>query len=303
MRRYRSGFGTIELLVLMAVLLIGLALLVIAIQKARESARRIHSTNNLRNLGFAMHNYEAAAGEFPPGRDKNGFSAFAYITGELELNAGTATLDMSKPVSDKANAASRKFQPRMFLSPRDPLKPTGENGVTNYFLCAGPKPGLKDNTGVFYQDSKTTLTTISNNNGTSLTVMMGESLCGDGGTKVVSTQRQHVALKKDALKDLKDESGVADFKEGKNIAGNRGGCWLDGSFLQATFTGTRVPNDPKPDVDCGGEGGLSALRSIDGLTPLLFADNHIQIFHKKMDIKVWKAITDVTNQQAVRLPE
>src|SRR5262249_22569374 len=160
---------------------------------ARTAARGIEATNNLRNLGFAMHNYESAAGAFPPGRDANGFSAFAYIMGELEQNDVASKIDLKKPLTDKANAAARKAQPKVFLSPRDPLKPAGDYGVTNYFLCAGPKPGLKGNTGVFREGEGWKITDISNNNGTSNTVMMGESLRGDGGTTAVSVNRQHVA--------------------------------------------------------------------------------------------------------------
>jgi type II secretory pathway pseudopilin PulG len=303
MRTHRCGFSTVELLVVIAILGFLIGLLLAAIQKAREAARRIESANNLRNIGFAMHNLEAASGEFPAGRDAKGFSAFAHILGALELNAVERKVNLDKPMTDTANADARKMQVKVFLSPRDPLKPTGEYGGTNYFLCAGPKPGLKDNTGVFREGKSYTITEISNNNGTSNTVMMGESLRGDGGTKAVTVNRQNVALKKDALKDLKDESGVSDFKDGTHIAGNRGGSWMDGNFLQATFTGTRVPNDPRPDVDCEGAGGLMALRSLDGLTPLLFVDNHVQTIRNKVDIKVWKAITDVKNQQAVKIPE
>ena len=83
----------------------------------------------------------------------------------------------------------------------------------------------------------------------------------DGGAKAVDVKRQHVALKKDALQGLKEEAGVADFKAGKNVAGTRATCWLDGRFLQGTITLTRKLNDERPDVDCGGEGGLAAPRS------------------------------------------
>lgn len=303
MRTRRRGFSQVDLLIVLLILSVLVGVMFAAIQRAKGSAQRIHSTNNLRNLAIAMFNYENAAGKLPPGRDANGFSAFAYFVDELELLNAAQGLDLEKPLADKANTAARKFQAKLFLSPRDSLPPTGEYGVTNYFLCAGPNPGLKDNTGVFCQDKQWTIADISNNNGTSMTVMMGESLRGDPRAKPPTVQRQHVALKKDALKDLKDESGVADFKAGKELAGNRGACWLDGNFLQATFTGTRVPNDPRPDIDCEGAGGLSALRSLDGLTPLLFVDGHVSTVTKKMDIKVWKAITDVKNKNAVTLPE
>src|SRR5260370_33913699 len=98
--------------------------------------------------------------------------------------------------------------------------------------------------------------------------MIVEALKGDGNVKAMDVKRQHIALKKDALKDLDDDSGVKDFKDGKNIAADRGASWMDGRFLQSTFTGTRPYNDDKPDVNCGGFGGPAALRG-DGETALI----------------------------------
>lgn len=64
----RRGFTVIELLVAVSIVGILLALLLPAIQQAREAARRMTCRNNLRQLGLALHNYEAAHGVFPPGK-------------------------------------------------------------------------------------------------------------------------------------------------------------------------------------------------------------------------------------------
>src|SRR5262249_49795632 len=141
---------------------------------------------------------------------------------------------------------------------------------TNYLFSAGTKPSLKDNNGLFFQGSKIKLQDVTD--GTSNTIMIGETLRGDGGAKAVDVRRQHVQLMADALKDLTDDSGAEDFKNNKNIAADRGHCYLDGRFLQGTFTGTRMLNDARPDVDCGGAGGLSALRSLDDMVSVCIAD-------------------------------
>jgi type II secretory pathway pseudopilin PulG len=300
MQTRRAGFGAFELLVVVAVLGFIIGVILAGIQKARAAAQRIESANNLRNLGFALQNYEAGSNELPPGRDDKGFSAYAYLLDNLELGNVQSKLDMEKPATDKANDAARKIQVKVFMSPRDPVKPAGEWGVTNYLFCAGPKAALKDNTGAFAPGKKWTLAAISNQNGTAQTVFMGETLRGDGAKKAVSVKRQHVVLKKDALKEFKDDTGVEDFKDNTNIVADRGGTWLEGRFLQTLFTGTRLPDDPRPDVDCGGLGGLSALRSLDGSMPLVFADNHVGFVQKNIDPKVWKAITDVTNQKPIK---
>jgi len=289
MRARRPAFTVFQLLVVIAIAALLFGLFLPAVLRLRSAAARAQSTNNLKQIALGCHNYADVNQHFPSGNDANNFSAATHLLPYIEQDNLYKQLDLGKPSDDKANAPVRGAVIKVFLNPRDPIMGVEPGvGATNYLFNAGLKPGLTDNDGLFFQDSKVKFADISD--GTSNTVLAGETLKGDGGKTAKDVQRQHVVFAKDALDKLADESGVQEWKDGKMIAGNRCAAWIDGRFLQGTFNGTRMLNDVRPDVTCDGAGGLSGLRTLEDALPVAMGDGAVRMIKTTIAIDTWKAL-------------
>jgi prepilin-type N-terminal cleavage/methylation domain-containing protein/prepilin-type processing-associated H-X9-DG protein len=146
-----SGFTLIELLVVIAIIAVLIALLLPAVQAAREAARRAQCTNNLKQIGLAMHNYHQALGSFPPGGCNasnietiggtgawGNWSAFSMMLPYLEqqsiynaCNFMVANQGYGSGIDGMINSTATRTTINAFLCPSSP-RLSGGNWTTYY---------------------------------------------------------------------------------------------------------------------------------------------------------------------------
>jgi len=287
--KHRRGFTLIELLVVISIISLLVALLLPAVQAAREAARRTQCVNNLKQLGVALHTYESASRSFPPGYVSNfdasgndtgpGWGWAAMLLPQIEQKPLFDAVNFNLPIEDVSNPTSRLTRMTVFLCPSDsapldwwavtrdpsgtPLQNICQVATANYVGMYGTSdPGI-DGDGIFFRDGNIGIANITD--GTAQTIAAGERAYALGvatwagsvtGTSLFPLTNDGVGYPR-----LESAPGV--------ILGHAGG--------------NLGPGDPKGEVN-------QFYSRHPGGVNFLFADGHVAFLKTTMNYQVFRAL-------------
>lgn len=301
-KKSRSAFTLVELLVVIAIIGILVALLLPAIQAAREAARRAQCTNNLKQLGVALHNFHDTFGVLPSregsgtlraadGSLRNRWSGFVQLLPFIEEQArydlitstGTGGFDPwnGGPMWDETIDA--------FTCPSDTESRGETHGEVNYAFCGGDGYNIhvSDPRGIFgFTDNNKFHTSFSSVlDGLSNTIAMSETTHSIDDMSLGRAALSSSTIPTDCLANF--DAGLGSYTVATADSRDRGSRWGDGAPYFVGFQTILAPNSPScmrndhwHDM---GQGFLSANSRHPGGVQCALADGSVRFVSNEID--------------------
>jgi len=331
--RRSRGFTLVELLVVIAIIGILVALLLPAIQAAREAARRSQCVNNMKQLAIAFQNYHDTYKKLPrynytavgPGGTCSyweGFSAHTMILPYVEQQAlwdsfQTAYLactDLHEGWRNGFTSVRREPVPAFRCASDPGMRFGADAGNNNYAMSIGPTLNVHGTSrclGVFSRDFETNFADITD--GTSTTILLGELLVGDndGGKYTPGDIVRGIAWPAGVVNNFPTEASLVAYGQACEAGiGNHhstgGREWINGSPGQTFFHTVVPPNWQYPTCQtCAGCGWFDS----DGVHPSrsrhpgganhALVDGSVRFISNDINLQTYQALGSKDNGEAI----
>jgi len=285
----RTGFTLIELLVVIAIIAILIGLLLPAVQKVREAAARMSCSNNLKQHGLGLHNYESSYGYFPPVgtqiSGQQGHSVFTFILPFIEQDNTFRLIDIKKPITDPANL----FSPANTASIKIYECPSAPNfgQKADYVAASYLPPGL----GIppFGRIDYGAVTGI----GGTFASLAGGVPSGDTGTLRYNTNTRILEMSDGTTNTIviaEDAGRIQRYQMGKVVSGSfaSGGAWADYNSEYYVHGSNLDGSGGSCSVNCDNDNEIYAFHT--GGAMVLMGDGSVQFLRSSVQASIIAAL-------------
>lgn len=337
-----QGFTLVELLVVIAIIGILVSLLLPAIQSAREAARRMSCSNNMKQIALAVHNYESTFKVIPAMTGSSSFSVQARVLPYIEQTALSDLIDFEQPLLT-GPAWMARFNPVLrqsietvvptYLCPSDVGDPNfaadfadGASGTTaglSYMFSYGSGTGTHYDEryrtdGMVWLDSWAGFRDCLD--GTSSTVLLAETVLGDqsSGLTEPSPSGPHRRIANWSGTSALGAPNPGFAESGSLIAnpdltkvfpakiasysGSRGGSWIRGVPSATVINGYMTPNHRIPDIGVHGRGFYSSRSYHTGGSMHAMLDGSVHFITESVDRATYHAMFSRDGHEVVKVP-
>lgn len=312
----RKAFTIVELLVVIAITGVLVALLLPAVQAAREAARRSQCSNHLRQMAVATLMFHDVNRRFPIGRqgDEESFGQHTELFPYLEEGSITFQFDFTKKPGQNP---ARFIKIPLFLCPSDAedrMLDKDNNshqfdwGKNNYRACAGSEFGrtlnnnnpdaVELNNGIFLTNKAIRLAQVTD--GASHTALFSETIRGDADDRRIEIESDIFRIPNNNSTDstagvyaaamaLNLGSMVGSEKQNSHAGRN----WINGNYMTTRYNHVMPPNTfsvTRANTPNNRGGAVTASsRHVNGVN-LTLADGSVRFVHDEIDLTTWRAL-------------